>query len=110
MRFYGAVGFAESQELSPGVWKEVITEKTYYGDVVRNARRLEAPPMVPPTLNANLAVENSFSIVADAEAYKNFMKMRYVSWEGSNWTITNAEVRRPRLILTIGGLWNGDTP
>ena len=110
MRFHGTVGYATSVESSPGVWIEAITETAYFGDVVRNSRRLENPPQVPPTLNANLALENSFSILADDEAYANFMKMRYVGWEGSRWTITNVEVRRPRLILTIGGLWNGATP
>lgn len=110
MRFYGAVGYANSVEKSPGVWQEVITEISYYGDVVQNSRRLEPPPQVPPTLNANVSLGNSFSIMADAYAYNNFVNMRYVCWKGKNWTITNVDVHRPRLILTIGGLWNGSTP
>jgi hypothetical protein len=109
MRFSGTVGYAgENQEVTPGVWKEVITELHYYGDVVRNSRRLESPP-AGQTLNDDISVENSFSIVADAYAYENFMSMRYVTWSGSTWRVTNVEVRRPRLILTIGGLWNGNT-
>lgn len=110
MRFHGAVGYAVSTETAPGVWKDVITEKSYYGDVVRNSRRLAAPLLVPPELNNNLALENSFSILADADAYENYMKFRYITWEGNRWTITNVEVSRPRLILTIGELWNGNTP
>jgi hypothetical protein len=109
MRFHGAVGYATDEETAPGVWTAVITERSYYGDVIRNSRRLETPSSAVPTLNDNITVENSFSIMADAYAYDNFEKMRYVSWNGSNWTITNVEVRRPRLILTIGGLWNGNT-
>jgi hypothetical protein len=108
MRFYGAVGYATSTEVTPGVWQEVITEKMYYGDVVRNARRLEPPVQVPPELNVNLALENSFSLLADADAYANFVNIRYLEWEGHRWTVTNVEVRRPRLILTIGDLWNGN--
>lgn len=109
MRFAGAVGYATSSETSPGVWTDTITEKTYYGDVVRNSRRLEGPPMVPPLVNADLALENSFSIIADAYATENFMKMRYVMWNGVPWQITNAEVKRPRIILTVGGQWDGRT-
>jgi hypothetical protein len=109
MRFSGAVGYATSVQESPGVFADEITEKTYYGDVTRQARRLEAPATVPPELNNNIALENSFSILADEEAYDNFEKMRYVVWNGKPWTITNVEVRRPRLILTIGGLWDGRT-
>lgn len=110
MRFSGAVGYATTSETSPGVWKDTVTEKTYFGDVIRNARRLEPPSMVPPMLNANVALENQFSIVADAYAYANYRNIRYVMWEGLRWTVTNIEVQRPRLIFTIGGPWNGDTP
>ena len=107
MRFSGTVGFATSEEATPGVWQDTIVERSYFGDVIRNARRLDPPPMVPPLTNAGLSLENSFSIVADADAYENFMHMRYVIWEGTYWQITNVEVQRPRLILTIGGVWDG---
>jgi hypothetical protein len=109
MRFSGAVGFASREETSPGVWQEVITERTYYGDVVRDARRMVAPSQTPPVLNVGLELGNSFSIVGDADAYANFMNMRYVRWEGNVWQITDVEVQRPRLILSIGGQWDGNT-
>ena len=110
MRFHGTVGIAVSTQTAPGVWEDVITERTYQGDVIRNARRLVPPSLVPPELNSDLALENSFSILADAEAYANYMNFRYVKWEGSFWTITSVEVNRPRLILTVGGQWDGNTP
>jgi hypothetical protein len=28
---------------------------------------------------------------------------------GANWKITNVEVEFPRIILTLGGVYNGDT-
>lgn len=109
-RFRGPVGYADSVESAPGVWTDSITEKVYTGDVIRNSRRLVDAELALQTRNTDISVENSFAIVADAYALKNFIKMRYVGWNGENWAITNVEVRRPRLILTIGGLWNGDTP
>jgi hypothetical protein len=109
MRFSGTVGYADSEETSPGVWEDVITERTYSGDVIRALGRLENSSAVPPTLNDNVRVDNSFSIVGDAFAYRNFAQMRYVNWNGSRWTITSVEIRRPRLILAIGGLWSGST-
>ncbi len=109
MRFHGTVGYATSSETAPGVWTEGITTREYTGDIIRAARRLEPSALAPPTLNENITVENRFSILADAYAYDNFANMRYVSWNGSNWTITSVEVQRPRLILTIGELWNGST-
>ncbi len=109
MRFHGTVGYATDSETAPGVYTEVITEREYTGDVIRQGRRLEPSALAPPTLNPNITVENRFSILADAYAYDNFAQMRYVSWNGSLWTITSVEVQRPRLILTIGELWNGNT-
>ena len=109
MRFQGTVGYATDVQTAPGVWAEAITEKNYYGDVLIQSRRLTDSDLVPQTLNKNLTVENRLSIVADAYAYDNFAKMRYIRWNGANWTVTRVEVQRPRLILSIGELWNGNT-
>jgi hypothetical protein len=105
-KFYGAIGFAESTKTRPGVFEERITEYPYYGDVIRNTRRWEKGE----NLNDNLNVNNSISVVADPFAYKNFQLMRYVNWMGVSWKITNVEVLRPRLLLTIGGVYNGPKP
>jgi hypothetical protein len=110
MRFHGTVGFATSVETVPGVWNEQITERPYYGTVTRNFRRLGPPPQVPPLTNPTLSLENSISIVGDANAYENYEHIRYVRWNGVPWEVTSVEVQRPRLNLSIGGLWNGNTP
>ena len=106
-RFRGPVGYATSEETSPGVWQEIITERSYFGDVISATRRLDTPT---ETLNDDIVAEVSVAIVADAFAVENFTAMRYVHWNGANWRVTAVNIRRPRLILTIGGLWNGDTP
>lgn len=104
-KFHGVIGYSETKELpdAPGVWEEVITERFYRGDVIRNTRRWENGEH----LNDDLNINNSFSIVADAYAYNHFFAMKYISWMGARWKITNVEVQRPRLILTIGGVYNG---
>ncbi len=101
-KFYGVIGYAETVEIKPGVWKEQITEKTYYGELVRNTRRLQTTDQ----LNDNINVANEISIVADPFANQNFHSMRYVEFMGAKWKITNVEVQYPRLILTIGGVYN----
>ena len=106
MRFYGAVGYTESQQTTPGVWSDVITEKHYYGDIIRDQRRLESSA---GKVNDDIRIDNSFAVVADGYAMENFTNMRYVMWNGKPWTITNVEVRHPRLILQIGALWDGNT-
>ena len=102
-KYYGSVGFAESVETRPGVWIEEITERKYSGDLIKNVRRLQNSGQV----NDNIDVANQISIVADPFAYSNFHSMRYVTFMGANWKITSVEVQYPRLILTIGGLYNG---
>ena len=105
-KFYGAIGYVQIEEGAPGVYKEVIDEHNYYGDVLRNTRRYESTEH----LNDNLLINNQFSIVADAFAYENFHAMRYIVWMGSRWKITNVEVQRPRLLLTVGEVYNGPLP
>lgn len=103
-KFYGKIGYAVTEETSPGVWQDQITERIYYGDVIRNTRRLQSSE----NLNDNINVSNEISIVADPFAYQNFHLMRYVEFMGCNWKINNVEVKYPRLILSIGGVYNGD--
>ena len=101
-KYCGNVGYAETVETSPGVFKETITVRKYYGDVIRNTRRLESGDHV----NDNVNVNNTISIVADAYANLHFFAIRYVEWMGSKWKVSSVEVQRPRLILTIGGIYN----
>jgi hypothetical protein len=104
-RFYGAIGYGESEESVPGVYKDTITEREYYGDVVRNSRQLREGESVNP----NLTVQNSISIVADAYANEHFFAIRYIRWQGALWTVTDVEVRAPRLLLRLGEIYNGPT-
>lgn len=102
-KFYGIIGYAKPVTSKPGVWKEEIVEREYYGDVYRNTRRLEQSG----TLNDNVNIANEISIIADPYARENFHAMRYVLFMGTKWKITNVEVQYPRLNLTLGGLYNG---
>jgi hypothetical protein len=107
-RFHGEVGYGQSKETSPGsgVWVNEIEEFPYFGDVVRNTRKLESGE----SLNDDITVANSISIVADQYAIDHFFNIKYVRWTGVLWTVTTVEVRSPRLILSLGGVYNGPTP
>jgi hypothetical protein len=104
-KYYGAVGYVETKETSLGVWEEIITERKYYGDIIKNTRRLENGQH----LNDNISLNNQISIVSDPYAIHNIFAIRYVDWLGAKWKVTNVEVQHPRLILTIGGVYNGPT-
>lgn len=102
-KYYGKIGYNESVETTPGVWEEKITERSYYVDVVGNTRRLQSTDKVNDDVNVN----NEISIVADPYAMNNFHSMRYVEFMGAKWKVSNVEVQYHRLILTLGGLYNG---
>ena len=73
-KFFGKIGYAVTTETEPGVWVEQITERSYYGDVIRNVRKLQTSDQV----NDDINISNEISIVADPFAYQNFHSMRYV--------------------------------
>ena len=102
-KWYGVIGYAETVETKPGIWEEKITERNYYGDLFRNSRRLQSTDKV----NDDINVSNQLSIVADPYAINNFYSMRYAEFSSAKWKITDVEVQYPRLILTLGGVWNG---
>lgn len=107
-KFYGEIGYGETVETPPesGKWIDQITEIPYYGDVIRNTRRLQEGE----NLNKDLSVNNSISIVADAYANEHFFAIRYIRWAGALWEISEVEVQSPRLLLRLGGVYNGPTP
>lgn len=107
-RFYGKVGYGETVESPPnsGIWVDQITEISYYGDVVRNTRKLDEGE----SLNNDISVSNSISIVADQYAIEHFFLIKYVQWAGTLWTVNSVEVHSPRLLLRLGSVYNGPTP
>lgn len=103
-RYFGKIGYGITEETRPGVCEQKMTVKEYYGDIVRNSRRLENGGKVNDDLNINM----NLSIVADPFAYQNFHQLKYAEYMGSKWKATSVEVQYPRLIITLGGIYNGE--
>lgn len=101
-KFCGIIGYAITRETEPGIYVEQIIENQYYGDVIRNTRRLREAAKV----NDDITVSNQISIIADPFANHNFHAMRYIEFMGVKWKITEVEVQYPRLILSVGGVYN----
>lgn len=102
-KFYGAIGYAVTKEISPGVYEDSIVTHNYYGEIVRNSRQYQTSE----NLNDNLNISNEISIIADPFAYENFYAIKFIEFMGVKWKVTNIEVKYPRLILNIGGVYNG---
>ena len=103
-KWAGVIGFLdETKETAQSVYKEEFIERKYYGDVVKNNRRLVTADKV----NDDISVQNQLSIVADPYAMNHFYSMKYATFCGAKWKVTDVQVEHPRLTLTLGGLWNG---
>lgn len=102
-KFRGIVGFAGTVEKTPGIHVEEIEKRRYSGDLLRNNRRLESSG----NINDNINISNEISILADEYAFHHFHAIRYVEFEGAKWKVSSVDAtKRPRLVLTLGGLYN----
>lgn len=107
-KYYGSVGYVKTVEKDdpefPGVFETVETVKKYSGDVLSYSRRWKTSE----NLNDDITISNRISIIADPYAFQNLSFIRYVVWMGVKWKVTDVEVQYPRLILSVGGVYNGE--
>lgn len=101
-KFYGKIGFVRTVETAPDVWADDSKESYYYGDVVKNSRSYQSAE----GLNDNFLVTNTISILADDYAYNHSHEMRYIEYLGVLWKITSIDIQRPRIKITMGGVYN----
>ena len=101
-KYYGLIGFSIMTEPKPGIYKEAIVEREYYGDEVRASRRLQSAEKI----NDDITLSNDISIVADPFAQENFANIRYATYLGAKWKVNDVRVEYPRLVLSMGGLYN----
>lgn len=105
-RFYDKVGYGIPGEFVGGVWADSITERDHYGEVLDMTKSFEPSEKV----NDDFRLQNRISIVADAFAVENFSTIKYVLWMGERWTVSSVRVDRPRIILSLGGVYHGPVP
>lgn len=102
-KYYGEIGYAITQETRPGVTEEIIVAKPFCGEQLNTRSKWQTSSQV----NDDIDISNQLSIVADPFAYQNFYNIRYIEFQGCKWKVTSVEIQRPRLILSIGGVYNG---
>lgn len=106
-KFFGKVGYEEVVEAQRGIWLPEVREYPYFGDILRQAYQ---PQQSSESENDDLRLSNEISIVADRRAYEHSSKIRYVCFMGQKWKVTKIEIRSPRLILTLGGVYHDHSP
>ena len=101
-KWHGKIGFAKTVNTEPGVWEDQVIEKSYYGDILSSRWRRENSGGI----NDNINIANVISVLADSFAYENLSYMTYIEFMGTKWKISDAEVKYPRLNITMGGVYN----
>lgn len=101
-KYCGKLGFSVTEEISPGDWQPTITEKTCRGDLKQTVWRSQNADKV----NDDIKISNRISIIATPYTYANMSNIKYATWAGIKWKVTSVEVNYPRLILTLGEVWN----
>ena len=102
-KFAGKIGFINQVEKEPGLFENETVERSYTGDILQDVRRWNNVEKV----NDDLTLGNRFSIVADGYILDNMYTMKYMIWRGVRWSITKIELQTPRIIITVGGVYNG---
>lgn len=100
-KYCGVLGFSVTVESAPGVYEEQIIERKYYGNINSRTRSLASSGV-----NDNINISNEISIVADPFANENYFAIRYIEYMGAKWKVQSITIQSPRLILSVGGLYN----
>ncbi|HEI0617319.1 TPA: hypothetical protein SIF56_004548 [Escherichia coli] len=105
-KYAGLVGYATQEEISPGVWEDVIIERRMRGDILRSVTQNQTSEV---SVNDDVSINNRFSLIGDPFSKAHFQDMRYVKYLGRTYKVDSVELAHPRLIVEIGGIWNGPT-
>lgn len=102
-KFSTTIGFGVNTEVQPGVYEDLITERNYRGDILRNNQRFA----VQEIKLGDVQITNTFSVVGDSYAFSHITEIKYLKWQGNCWLVNTVDMEYPRINMTIGGLYNG---
>lgn len=103
-KFAGLVCYGSQVEIAPGVWDTDEKILMMKGDRIRQNANIRESDKV----NGDIALGHRVSLIGDAYAFDNYYNIKWIEIDGRKWTVSSIEIQRPRLILDIGGLWNGN--
>lgn len=105
-RFFGIVGFEDGEhEVEPGIWVPAqMIERNYFGTVLKRQRKWDGSS---EGVNDDVNLTNRISIVADDYMHHHLSAIKYVILYDTYWKVVSFEIQRPRIILNLGGVWNG---
>lgn len=108
-KYSGKLGLVyPDAETAPGIWApEKVEEVSVKGDTL-NLSKSYSPSS--QSINDDLTLSKRVSIIASSDLIADTASMRYLTYLGQRWKIVEIDFQRPRLIFTLGGIWNGRIP
>jgi len=103
-KWCGKIGFTYTGEIEPGLWVEnEIIERTYFGEIMSNKWKRQNSG----NINDDINISNQISILADPYARNHVSTMTWIEFSNEKWKVMDVEVQYPRLIINMGGVYNG---
>ena len=106
MRFHGYLGYEGPSVEDPpdsGIYKASVVERVHTGVIVKHRRNQDNAT----SINGVMSVNNDISIVGDPYALEHLHNLKYIRWNNVCWTVTSVETDTPRIIVSIGEVYNG---
>ena len=102
-RFSGPIGINRGTvETAPGIIKRNIVEVEVTGEVRQLKFRWPEAGM-----RDGLKAQHVLSVVTPEDSEIDLTEAVYIGWQGRKWSVTSIQYKRPRVELTLGGLYNG---
>lgn len=102
-KYAGLVGYVTQEQTAPSVWSPVEYPKRMKGDIIRQSSSTQNDDKI----NSDLTLNHRVSLIGDAYAFSSYFNIKWIEIDGRKWEVTSVEVQRPRIIVTLGGPWNG---
>jgi hypothetical protein len=102
-RFRDKVGYVSQGSLVDGVQEVIVTERVYKGEVLEATSSLQDGEKV----NDDIRLQDRISVLADAYGLENFSRIKFVVRMGIPWIAQTVRVERPRIIISLGGVYHG---
>lgn len=102
-KFRGNIGLNRGPvESDPGIFSQNIEDVEVTGDMMSLGLRWQGAGM-----QDTLKAKHILSIITPEEESVEFNEVVYVEWHSRKWSVVSIEYKRPRVNLTLGGLYNG---
>lgn len=102
-RFAGLVGYVTQEEKVPDVWSPTENPRVMKGDIIRQSSSVQNDNKV----NSDISLGHRISLIGDAYAFDNYYNIKWVNIDGYKWEVISVEIQRPRIIVSLGGKYNG---